>query len=85
MRLCFCFCLDLPSEMRITNSGLLSNLSIGSDEQTEFECQTSISNPEATLTITRQSNDGIKHSDIRYESTSNYADGKNSIRFKVSY
>lgn len=76
--------LVLPAEMRIIDSTRLSNLSMNSDNLGEFECRTSVSNPQATLSISRQSNDGIKHSDIQYLTSSNYIDGTNSIKFLVS-
>ena len=76
--------LDLPAEMRIIDSKLLSNLSISDNSLGEFECQTSLSNPQASLRIIRQSNDGVKHSDIQYRTASNYVGGMNSIKFLVS-
>jgi hypothetical protein len=54
------------------------------DNLGEFECRTSASNPQATLTIIRQSNDGIKHSDIQYRTTSHFVNGTNSIKFLVN-
>jgi hypothetical protein len=75
----------LPAEMRIMDSTLLSNLTVGNDNLGEFECRTSISNPQATLTVIRQSNDGTKHSDIQYRTPSTYINGINSIKFMVSF
>ncbi|CAF1198899.1 unnamed protein product [Adineta steineri] len=73
----------LPTEMKIIDSTILSNLTVGNDSLGEFECRTSISNPQATLTIIRQSNDGIKHSDIPYKTSSTYLNGINSIKFML--
>ena len=70
--------------MRIIDSTILSNLTVGNDNLGEFECRTSLSNPQATLTIIRQTNDGIKHSDIQYRTPSTYINGINSIKFMVS-
>lgn len=69
--------------MKILDSTLLSNLTIGNDNLGEFECRTSLSNPQAILTIIRQTNDGIKHSDILYKTPSTYINGINSIKFMV--
>jgi hypothetical protein len=77
--------LVLPAEMKIIDSTLLSNLTVGNDNLGEFECRTSISNPQAILTIIRQSNDGVKHSDIQYKTSSTYTNGINSIKFMVSF
>ncbi|CAF1114272.1 unnamed protein product [Rotaria sordida] len=73
----------LPAEMKIINSSILSNLFVGSDNLGEFECRTSMSNPQAKLTIIRQSNDGLKHSDIAYNTKSTYINGNNSIKFML--
>ena len=73
----------LPSELRIIDSTLLSNLTIGNDNLGEFECRTSLSNPQAILSIIRQTNDGIKHLDILYKTPSTYINGINSIKFMV--
>lgn len=70
--------------MKIIDSAILSNLSVGSDNLGEFECRTSMSNPQATLTVMRQSNDGTKHVDIEYKTPSTYINGINSIKFMVS-
>jgi hypothetical protein len=80
----FCFSV-LPIEMRIIDSTLLSNLTVGNDNLGEFECRTSISNPQATLTVIRQSNDGKKHTDIQYKTPSSYINGINSIKFMVCF
>lgn len=80
----FRFEIVLPAEMKIIDSSILSNLSVGNDNLGEFECRTSISNPQAILSIIRQSNDGIKHSDIEYKTPSTYSNGINSIKFMVS-
>ncbi len=69
--------------MKIIDSTILSNLTIEHDNLGEFECRTSLSNPQATLTIIRQTNDGIKHSDILYKIPSTYMNGINSIKFMV--
>jgi hypothetical protein len=69
--------------MKIIDSRILSNLTVGNDNLGEFECRTSLSNPQAILTIIRQSNDGVKHSDIQYRTPSTYINGINSIRFVV--
>ncbi len=69
--------------MKIIDSRILSNLTVGNDNLDEFECRTSLSNPQAILTIIRQTNDGIKHSDIQYRTPSIYINGINSIRFVV--
>jgi hypothetical protein len=71
--------------MKIIDSTLLSNLTVGNDNLGEFECRTSISNPQAILTIIRQANDGVKHSDIQYKTSSTYINGINSIKFMVSF
>ena len=44
-----------------------------------------LSNPQAILTIIRQTNDGIKHSDIQYKTSSTYINGINSIKFMVYF
>lgn len=80
----FFLALVLPAEMRIIDSTLLSNLTVGYDNLGEFECRTSLSNPQAILTIIRQTNDGVKHSDILYKTPSSYIDGINSIKFMVN-
>jgi hypothetical protein len=67
--------------MRIIDSTILSNLTVGNDNLGELECRTSLSNPQAILTIIRQTNDGIKHSDISYRTPSTYINGINSIKF----
>ena len=77
--------LVLPHEMKIIDSSILSNLTIGYDNLQEFECRTSISNPQAILTVIRQTNDGIKHSDIQYKTPSVYRNGINSIKFMVCF
>ena len=69
--------------MKIINSSILSNLTVGNDSVGEFECRTSASNPQATLTIVRQSSDGTKYSDIQYKTASTYVDGINSVKFMV--
>jgi hypothetical protein len=69
--------------MKIIDSTILSNLTIGNDNLGEFECRTSLSNPQAMLTIIRQTNDGIKHSNILYKTPSIYINGINSIKFMV--
>ena len=51
----------------------------------EFECRTSLSNPQAQLTLFRQSNDGQKHFDIQYKTSSLYKNGINSIKFMVYF
>jgi hypothetical protein len=71
--------------MRIIDSKILSNLTIGNDNLGELECRTSLSNPQAKLTVIRQTNDGIKHSDILYKSPSTYINGINSIKFTVNF
>lgn len=70
--------------MKIIDSSLLSNLTVGHDNLGEFECRTSLSNPQATLTIIRQTNGGAKFSDILYKTPSTYINGINSIRFMVT-
>lgn len=75
---------DLPAEMRIIDSSMLSNLTVGNNSLGEFECRTSVSNPQAVLTIVRQSNDGVKHADIQYKSASTYINGVNSVKFTVT-
>jgi hypothetical protein len=77
--------LVLPAEMKIIDSKILSNLTIGNDNLGELECRTSLSNPQARLTIIRQTNDGIKHSDILYKTPSTYINGINSIKFTVNF
>jgi hypothetical protein len=67
----------------IVESEILSNLSMDNNLYGEFECRTSISNPQAQLSITRQSNDGQKHLDIQYRTPSSYNNGINSIKFIV--
>ncbi|CAF5074428.1 unnamed protein product, partial [Rotaria socialis] len=67
--------------MKIIDSTILSSLSVGNDNLGEFECRTSLSNPQATLSIIRQSNDGVKHLDIEYKTPSTYINGINSIKF----
>jgi hypothetical protein len=70
----------------IIESSLLSNLSIDdNDKPIEFECRTSISNPQVQLTITRQTDDGQKHFDIQYKTSSIYINGINSIKFTVYF
>ncbi|CAF3700945.1 unnamed protein product [Rotaria socialis] len=73
----------LPAEMKIIDSTILSSLSVGNDNLGEFECRTSLSNPQATLSIIRQSNDGVKHLDIEYKTPSTYINGINSIKFML--
>jgi len=77
--------LVLRAEMKIIDSKILSNLTIGNDNLGELECRTSLSNPQARLTIIRQTNDGIKHSDILYKTPSTYINGINSIKFTVNF
>jgi hypothetical protein len=67
----------------VINNALFSNLSMDNDDPIEFECRTSISNPQVQLTITRQSNDGQKHFDIQYKTSTSYINGINSIKFMV--
>jgi len=67
----------------IIENTILSNLSIDNDNPRVFECRTSISNPQAQLTITRQGNDGQKYLDIQYKTSSTYINGINSIQFMV--
>ena len=70
--------------MKIIDSSILSNLTVGYDNLGQFECQTSVSNPQAQLTVIRQTNDGKKYSDIQYKTPSTYSRGINSIKFMVS-
>jgi hypothetical protein len=68
----------------IVGNELLSNLSLDGGSPGEFECRTSVSNPQAQLKVTRRSLDGQEHTDIQYRTTSSYQDGINSIKFMVS-
>lgn len=74
----------LPAEMKILDSSVLSNLTIGGNTTLdEFECRTSLSNPQAKLSIIRQTNDGIRHTDIITRDPSTYINGINSLRFSL--
>ncbi|CAF1488244.1 unnamed protein product [Rotaria sordida] len=73
----------LPEKIIIIGNEFFSNLSMDDDICNEFECRTSISNPQTQLTIIRQSNDGEKHFDIRYKTSSIYINGINSIKFML--
>ncbi|CAF4048068.1 unnamed protein product [Rotaria sp. Silwood2] len=72
-----------PEEIIIIGNEFFSNLSMNNDTYNEFECRTSISNPQTQLTIIRQSNDGQKHFDIRYKTSDTYINGINSIKFML--
>jgi len=69
----------------IIENTILSNLSIDNDNPRVFECRTSISNPQAQLIITRQTNDGQQHHDFQYKTSSSYINGINSIQFMVHF
>lgn len=75
--------LVLPETITIVGNELLSNLSLGEGSPGEFECLTSVSNPQAQLKVTRRSPDGQEQADIQYKTTSSYRDGINSIKFLV--
>jgi hypothetical protein len=74
----------LPEEIIIIEKTRFSNLSIDNDNSRVFECRTSISNPQAQLMVSRQTNDGQKHFDIQYITSSSYINGINSIQFMVN-
>ena len=67
----------------IVDHPIFSNLSLDHDNCRVFECRTSSSNPQAQLTVYRQANDGTKHMDIQYKTSSAYINGINSIQFTV--
>ncbi|CAM4919915.1 unnamed protein product [Rotaria socialis] len=79
----------LPIDIAIIENERFANLSMHSgdddddDKHYEFECRTSLSNPQAQLTIFRQSNDGKIHPDIQYITSLSYINGINSIKFTL--
>ena len=75
----------LPEEMTIVDHEFFSNLSLDQDNCRVFECRTSPSNPQAQLTVYRQSMDGTIHRDIQYKTSTSYVNGINSIQFTVEY
>lgn len=62
-----------------------TNFSKDNDNSRLFECRTSISNPQAQLTVTRQTSDGEKHYDIQYKTSNSYINGINSLQFTVCF
>ncbi|CAF1528193.1 unnamed protein product [Rotaria sp. Silwood1] len=75
----------LPEEITIINNEFFSNLSMNNQIYNEFECRTSISNPQTQLTIIRQTNNGEKYFDIQYTSINSYINGINSIKFMLPH